>query len=365
MILKRLKIENFRNYGLQELDFDAEVNLVYGNNAQGKSNLLEAICYLGIASSYRNATDSELIRWQQPHFFLQGDALTNSGKLRITAAANRKRQRRWTLNWEAKTRLSDVIGMLHVVMFAPEDVQLVKAGPEARRRFLNQQMSQLDREYCRQLIRYNNILKQRNACLKLGEEADLDQLAVWTEQLLEVGSLISFRRSKLVRELEPRAHELHAGLSGGEKLHMAYLCSGLGKAEEIPQNLEQIKEIFAAELQRLQRAEMFRGLSLAGPHRDDLAVSIDGYQARDFASQGQQRSAALAMKLAELELAAAARKEYPLLLLDDVLSELDEKRRNQIISLIRGKAQTFISATDDSIPLMSGKKWRVEAGRVL
>lgn len=153
MILSELKIENFRNYALEHFEPDPELNLICGLNAQGKSNLLESICYLGLASSFRGAGDNELIRWEQPYFYVEAEAESkNHGKLHISAAASRKRQKRWTLNHQPLKRLSEAVGLLHCVVFAPEDVLLVKAGPDLRRRYLNRQMSQLDREYCRLLM---------------------------------------------------------------------------------------------------------------------------------------------------------------------------------------------------------------------
>ena len=371
MRITYLKLDNFRNYANAELYWDEQINLLHGLNAQGKSNLLEAVCYLGIATSFRGAPDLELIRWNEEYFFLAGKVEREiEGKLDLTAAANRRKQRRWRVNGEPKGRLSDVVGLLHTVIFAPEDIDLVKAGPDSRRRFLNQQLSQLDQEYCRLLISYNRVVRQRNALLKTwdlaaaDEAADqqLEQLSLWDEQLIDLGAQVSLRRQETVMRLSDIAADLHRGLSGGEELSVVYENS-LSPKEKLD-TVDQAKEAFRTELARVARSEQQRGLSLCGPHRDELAILIDGKPARSFGSQGQQRTAALSLKLAELELARSIRGEYPVLLLDDVLSELDEERRRQIMQLAVGKTQTFITAVDGDLPRLSGRRWKIEAGHV-
>ena len=364
MIIKRLKVDNFRNYEKEELTWDEKLNLLYGMNAQGKSNLLEAVSYLGIASSFRGAPEQDLIRFGQPYFYLEADIVSEKeGPLRISAAANRSRQRRWTVNRAPRTRLTDLVGLFHTVIFAPEDIALVKDGPEARRRYLNRQMSQLDREFCRCLMDYNHVLRQRNACLKAWEEhRDADTLESWSEQLLSLGGRIALFRQHTVEQLFPIAAEIHHQLSGGEELSLRYLCSATGKSEV--GSAEEAESLYRAELQRLARSEQIRGMTLAGPHRDELGLFINGRSAKEYSSQGQQRTAALSLKLAELELARQIREEYPVLLLDDVLSELDAVRRKQILAMTLDKTQTFITATEGDFSLKSGKKWRIEDGKV-
>lgn len=366
MLLKRLRLDNFRNYGQLEFEPDPGINLVYGANAQGKSNLLEAICYLGMASSFRLAADTELIRHEQPYFYVEGEADSEvAGKLRLAAAFSRDHKRKWTVNGQSMQRLSDVVGLFHTVIFAPEDIYLVKAGPEQRRRYLNRQMSQNHREYCRLLLNYNHVLRQRNACLKQGQDKDISgELAAWDKQLIALGSVILAGRINTARQLQPLAEELHGRLSGGEKLTLTYQSKLLAKSGGETLNAEEAAEIYAAELLRLRQAEIARGATLCGPHRDDLLISIDGQAARDFASQGQQRTLALSLKLAELELARELTGEYPVLLLDDVLSELDEDRQGQIVALVAGKTQTFISSVSGDHPLAAGRRWQVRAGTV-
>lgn len=371
MRIRYLKLDNFRNYDTAELYWDEQINLLHGLNAQGKSNLLEAVCYLGLACSFRGAPDQELIRWGEEYFYLSGQVEREQlGRLDLSAAANRRRQRRWRVNGEARARLSDVVGLLHTVIFAPEDIWLVKAGPDARRRFLNQQLSQLDQEYCRLLISYNRVLRQRNALLKLWQndvrsekEAQREEeLASWDQQLVETGAAVALRRQQTVARLREIAGHLHSGLTKGEKLSLSYENS-FAPRQELG-DLDQARQAFRQELARLARSERQRGASLCGPHRDELAIFIDGKPARSFGSQGQQRTAALSLKLAELELARQERGEYPVLLLDDVLSELDQQRRREIMSLALGQAQTFITAVEGDLPQLPGRRWRIENGRV-
>lgn len=374
MWLRSLKLDNFRNYQAQELQWDQQINLLYGQNAQGKSNLLEAVCYLGLATSFRGAAEQELIRWGEDYFYISGQVVQDKGaSLSLSAAANRRKQRRWRVDGQPKQRLSDVVGLLHTVIFAPEDILLVKAGPEGRRRFLNQQLSQLDQNYCRLLIAYNRALRQRNAYLKQwdlqAEEEKLarqrEELLLWDQQLVELGAPVALRRERTVKRLAEIAFDLHRSLSGGEKLELIYENSFLPRQEGEGLDLDQAKDAFRRELNRVARSEQQRGASLVGPHRDELTILIDGKPARSFGSQGQQRTAALSLKLAELELARELRGEYPVLLLDDVLSELDDSRRRAIMELAVGKTQTFISAVDGDLPRVQGRRWRIEAGRVL
>lgn len=365
MQIQHLQLQNFRNYDRAELEFDPRMNLIHGSNAQGKSNLLEAICYLGVASSFRAAGELELIRHDQPYFFLSALARGQAqGRLEIAAAMNRRQQRRWTVNNQHLTRLADMIGVLHIVVFAPEDVALVKGGPEPRRRYLNRQLSQLDRVYCRQVIQYNQVLRQRNACLKLWEQQrDPEQLAAWSQQLVTLGAAISLARERLTEKLRPRLQQLHCQLAPGEELDLRYQPSPRREAASGSDGgEEELRQLFRQELARLERAELARGLTLAGPHRDEVALTINGRSARDFASQGQQRTAALSLRLAELELARDQRGEYPLLLMDDVFSELDPSRRQQLIALTAGKAQTFITAVDPDLPLSAGRRFLIREG---
>ena len=366
MIIKRLKLTNFRNYSACEQLWNEHINILYGLNAQGKSNLLEAICYLGLASSFRAAADTELIGWEEDYFYLEADIVSElSGRIHMSTAFNREKKRRWLIDHTPKTRLADTVGVFHTVVFAPEDINLIKGGPEMRRRYLNRQISQLDQEYCHRLIRYNHLVRQRNACLKSWEQHhDNEQLEIWNEQLLELGNSISLHRHRIIKDLAPLAAQMHENLSGGEQLQLRYVPSARASSGEYGENFDTLcaRELYERGLKRVEQSEKLRGLSLCGPHRDEIIISVNNHSARDFCSQGQQRTAALSLKLAELELAARLRGEYPVLLLDDVFSELDKKRRRRILEQTVEKAQTFITSVDRVEDLPKAGLWQVKSG---
>lgn len=370
MIIRRLHLENFRNYAQADIEWHQEINLLTGLNAQGKSNLLEAVCCLSLTASFRAASEQELLKWDAPHFYVEGIiAGAGQGDFSISMAYDRAKNKRWRLDGQMQARKSDLVGRFHTVIFSPEDVDLVKAGPAERRRFLNRQISQLYPEHCRHLLRYNKVLAQRNSLLR--QAAPADALQIWDQQLAQLGAAIIMRRRQVLAQLTPLAAELHARLSGGERLSLRY--KSLPGAAEIAtatkdldaSSLSQLEEIFHAELSRLRLPEQARGATLCGPHRDDIIIEIEGSAAKLYASQGQQRTAALALKLAELELAREQKGEWPVLLLDDVLSELDEKRRAGLLQHISGQTQTIITSTDSSLPLPVGQVWKIKNGTII
>ncbi len=361
MKLQKLRLVNWRNYRDTELVFDDGVTVICGENAQGKTNLLEAVSYLGIASSFRGAADADLINRDADYFFLGAELESAArGRFALSAAQDRRHKRKWQVDGEPRRRLADIIGLCHSVVFSPDDIYLVKGGPERRRRWLNRQLAQSDAVYCRDMLAYNRVLRQRNAILRgWAKEPQPEALAAWDEQLAEYGSRVTLARYLAAQRLAPLAAELHASLSGGEELALSY------KSQLIPKDgsaagIEEISGLYRSELARHALAEQVRGVTLVGPHRDEVRLFLDGAAARDFASQGQQRTLAVSLKLAELELAREVKGEYPLLLLDDVLSELDDARRARILSL-QAKAQTFITAAGRHFPTPYGKRLLVEA----
>lgn len=367
MFITKFRVENFRNYQACQVNFDPHLNLFIGKNAQGKTNLLEAIAYLGLASSFKGASDGEMIREGAKYFFIAGEAREEgqeNGITSFTAAAGSKGEKRLTINNQVMPTVTDMLGVLHVVTFTPGDVDIIKNGPDVRRRYINQQMSQLDQSFCRLLINYNHILRQRNACLREWEfRPDPGQLAAWTHQLLQGGSEIAWQRRENIRLLAPLAAASHSSLTAGEKLEISYQSAAWGREEA--HSREESRELFRRELERVAKSELQRGQTLAGPHRDDVIVLVQGRAAREFASQGQQRTAALSLKLAELRLAESKRRNWPILLLDDILSELDEHRRRQLIRLALERFQTFITATDPQGRLTGGRVWEVKDGQLV
>lgn len=367
MQIDHLLIDGFRNYDRAAFRFSPGLNLVWGANAQGKSNLLEAICYLGLASSFRLAPDVELINQNQGYFYLRGQIQRQEGVMQLEAAVSRGRRRKWKVDGEPQQKLGEIVGLFHTVVFAPEDIWLVRSGPEQRRRYLNRLLSQTYRSYCRDQLQYTHVVRQRNACLKacLGEARllDAEQLALWDQQLVQTGVRIAYCREQTVARLAPLAAKIQEQLSAGEKLTLLYANSAAGRSGA--RTVEEMQEHFFATLERLRPNEIHRGMTLCGPHRDDLMIRLNGRFARDFASQGQQRTVALSLKLAEMELVRQIRGEYPVLLLDDVLSELDQNRAAQVLAYVANKGQTFLSAVDGHLSTPVGKRFQIRAGMVV
>ena len=362
MLLNALQLINFRNYASGTAVFSPRLNLIYGENAQGKSNLLEAICYLALNSSFREASDGEILGWGQDFFRLEAQAESGRAQLELAIGYDRSKRKSWQINGLPQTKLHQVLGYLHVVIFSPADLALVQAGPQVRRRFLNREMVQLKPDFCSLLVRYNQVIRQRNAVLKTGQAGPL--LAAWNQQLVTLGAQIIHRRLALLQRLKPLAASFHRALSR-EREGLTIKYRGIAPEEQLlAAGFEQLQELFWQRLTRMEEAEKSRGMSLLGPHRDDFELEINGKITRQYGSQGQQRTAALALKLAELELAREERGECPLLLLDDVLSELDAGRRQQLLQMMNGLTQTFITTTDQQFQLEGAKSFYISAGNI-
>jgi DNA replication and repair protein RecF len=380
--LAHLSLYNFRNYVRLELDLPPGVMVLLGDNAQGKTNLLEAIYYLATSRSPYTGTDRELVNWlsleQEPLPYTRligrvarGD---NSVLLEITVsqqAENGSRyQKQVRLNGVNK-RAMDLLGHLNVVLFVPEDVNLVSGSPSLRRRYLDAMLCQIDPHYCRTLAGYNQIVTQRNALLRDMSErgGDPAQLVFWNERLVEHGALLIARRREAIDALDERAQAIHGQLTdGSEHLHLRYMPSvDLGEPRRL--TVAEVQAAYQAQLLSLRQRETAAGMTLAGPHRDEMRFAIDDIDAGVYGSRGQQRTAVLALKLAEVELMHNETGDYPVLLLDDVLSELDAHRRQFLLQRVDdGQQQAIITTTDlqalSPAFLQGCRLWRVEMGRL-
>ncbi|MGG4145972.1 DNA replication/repair protein RecF [Paenibacillus algorifonticola] len=344
MFLKNIHLQNYRNYGQLELETSNQVNLFVGPNAQGKTNLLEAIFALALTKSHRTSKDKELIGWEADSARLQGmvDKRYGTAQLELLLSSQGKKAK---INGLEQRKLSNFIGSLNVVMFAPEDLEIVKGTPGVRRRFLDMEIGQVQPGYLHTLQQYGKVLVQRNNYLKSASPGSMQQtmLDVWNTQLAELGVKIMKKREHFIHKLQRWAEQIHSGITAGsEQLTITYRPS-LGSGE--PEDESVLFEQFMIKLTQVKEQEIRRGMSLVGPHRDDLAFFINGKEASVYGSQGQQRTTALSLKLAEIELIAEEIGEYPLLLLDDVLSELDQHRQTQLIETFQSKVQTFITTT--------------------
>ena len=334
MIVKSLKLNQFRNYESLQLSFDKGTNLFYGNNAQGKTNILEAVYLCGTTKSHKGSKDREMIRFGEEEAHIRMAISRSQSAYEIDMHLKKNRTKGVAVNGVPIKKASELFGIVNVIFFSPEDLNIIKNGPAERRRFLDLELCQLNKVYVYDLVQYNRVVVQRNKLLK---EMDSDPslkgtLNIWDSQLVRFGSELIRLRTRFVEELNELIREIHFHLSGErEELEIRY------EPNVTP-------ETFEAELSRNRNQELRQRLTLTGPHRDDLNFIVNGADIRKFGSQGQQRTAALSLKLSEIELVKRTVKDYPVLLLDDVLSELDGKRQEHLLSEI-SHIQTLITCT--------------------
>ncbi|MBC1417967.1 DNA replication/repair protein RecF [Listeria fleischmannii] len=365
MHLENIVLRNFRNYEELSLDFAPTVNVFLGENAQGKTNLLEAILILALAKSHRTTNDKDFIEWNKDAAKIEGRIMKHgqSVPLELTISSKGKKAK---VNHLEQKKLSQYVGNLNVVMFAPEDLSLVKGAPNVRRRFLNMEIGQMQPIYLHDLSVYQRILHQRNQFLKraqIKKSYDAVMLDILTEQFAEVAVRLTERRDAFIRKLEDYAAPIHHDISRGlETLEILYQPSVTltQEGDSIQALIEKMKTI--------RQREIDRGVTLIGPHRDDSLFYVNGQNVQVFGSQGQQRTTALSIKLAEIDLIHEETNEYPLLLLDDVLSELDDFRQSHLLNAIEGKVQTFVTTTSVSginhDTLTKAKTYMVEQGHI-
>ena len=367
MRIDRLELEGFRNYAREAADFDARCNVVCGENAQGKTNLLEALVYLSRGRSPRARTDREMIGFQEESARLLAQVESRERTFQVQADLFRGRRRKLTVN-QVPVKTNAALGdVYHTVLFQPEDLYLIREGAAARRRFLDTALCQLRPRYAAALAGYERAREQKTRILRdFGQRPDLlAALPEFNEQMIRLGAvLIQYRHSFCLRLAEAAAG-CHRECSGGrEKLELLYQT--VSAVEDPGAEIGTLTDRLRRHMEAHREAELASRLCLSGPHKDDLLVSIDGRDARQYASQGQTRTAALALKLAEREIYKNAAGEYPVLLLDDVLSELDPKRQEFVLNRIAG-GQVFITCCEeDRLPsLLGGRVFYVERGRIL
>ena len=397
MRLHHLSLTNFRNYARLEIDFPGRLTLLQGGNAQGKSSLLEAIHYLATGRAPQAEIERELVNW-----LALDDPIPYA---RVTAEITHDRQAKrieitllptngpgQTSSFRKQVRINgvarralDLVGALRVVLFMPQDLELVDGAPTRRRRYLDVALCQMNAAYCRSLAAYNHVLTQRNALLRTLRErgGDAQQLQFWDEQLTEKGALLIVERHTFVANLDTEARARHRDLTEGrEQLQLQYLPSfdpsRQGKTQaQLPLAVDPdaaplatpaVHDSFVNFLAANRRRDIAAGTTVAGPHRDDLRFVVGGHDLRTYGSRGQQRTAALALKLAEVEVMMCATGEPPLLLLDDVMSELDASRRQMLVHALDGVAQAIVTTTDwdDFTPALraQARLLQVTAGQI-
>jgi len=334
MIIKSLELNNFRNYENLEISFDKGTNILYGDNAQGKTNILEAIYLSATTKSHKGSKDKDIIRFGDTESHIRTILEKDGMDERIDMHLRNSKSKGIAINGQKITKASELLGLLNVVCFSPEDLSIIKDGPSERRRFVDMELCQLDSFYLYNLNHYNQIVNNRNKLLKdLYQNPMLkDTLNIWDSQLVSFGSKIIERRSSFINQLNDIIYDIHKKLSGEkEELYIGY-------------EPDIAIENFERKLKENQEYDIRLKISSVGPHRDDFAFKVNNVDIRKFGSQGQQRTAALSLKLSEIELVKKVTKDKPVLLLDDVLSELDSSRQNYLLNSI-GDIQTIITCT--------------------
>lgn len=394
MRIEHLSLTNFRNYARLELDLPARAILLHGANAQGKTSLLEAIYYLATSRSPHTSVDRQLINWlaeQEPLPFarLVADIVTAQGHRRIeitlvkeTLPGAEARFRKQVRVNGVPRRTLDLLGQLNVVLFLPQDVALVAGPPGERRRYLDITLCQVNPTYCRTLNVYNRVVTQRNALLKTLQErrGSADELAFWDQQLVDAGGLLMASRAQAIAELERLARDVHRDLSGGhEHLALRYEPSAVPAQPSQQPNLkldvllaasaDDFRAALRDQVDHGRREEIARGMTLWGPHRDEFRFLVNGVDLGVYGSRGQQRTAVLALKLGEVAWIRHAAGEWPVLLFDEVLAELDLERRRYLLERVDSAQQALLTSTDPSLFseefLKKAKVFRVEAGRII
>lgn len=345
MKLTNLQLQNFRNYESVQLEFTDGVHVFIGENAQGKTNLMESIYALAMTKSHRTTNDKELIGWNKEFATIKGTVEKTATKTNLELQFSKKGKIA-KVNYLEQKRLSSYLGNLNVILFAPENLTLVKGSPQNRRKFVDMELGQMSSLYLYDLVEYNRVLKQRNTYLKqlaIKKKQPDEYLDVLSEMLSELASKIVFHRLDFMKQLEALAIPIHDQLSlGREKFSVSYQATIPLEDGLTP---SQMKEIYMNQFKKNQTREADQATTLIGPHRDDLIFYLNEVPVQTYGSQGQQRSTVLSLKLAEIELMKLSTGEYPLLLLDDVLSELDDDRQTHLIKAIENKVQTFITTT--------------------
>lgn len=334
MIIKSLELENFRNYGALAINFDSRTNILYGDNAQGKTNILEAVYLSATTKSHKGSKDKDIVNFAADESHIRTYVVKDGLEHRVDMHLRKNKSKGIAINGQKIKKAADLLGLLKVVFFSPEDLSIIKNGPSERRRFVDMELCQLDSLYLHDLNNYTKIVNQRNKLLKeLYFNPELkDTLFVWDSQLVSYGSKVIERRTAFVEQLNEIIYGIHAKLSGGkEELKIVY-------------EPDVCLEDFEKKLESSRERDIKSKQTCIGPHRDDFSFMIKGVDIRKFGSQGQQRTAALSLKLSEIELVKKLSKDTPLLLLDDVLSELDSSRQNYLLNSI-GNIQTIITCT--------------------
>ena len=353
MIIQSLELKDYRNYRSLSIEFNKNINILFGNNAQGKTNILEALYMCATTKSHKGSKDKEMIRFKQDEAHLRLYLQKKEISHKIDMHLKKNKTKGVAIDGISIKKSSELFGLLNIVFFSPEDLSIIKNGPSERRKFMDLELCQLDKIYFYNLSKYNKILVQRNNLLKQikSNPSLIDTLDIWDEQLVNYGINIIKKREEFIVLLNKIIYQIHQKLTGGlEKIKVEYDPSVKEKE-------------FHKELSKKRELDLKNLFTYVGPHKDDISFYVNGIDIRKFGSQGQQRTAALSLKLAEIELVKKIINDTPILLLDDVLSELDKNRKNYLLDSIND-VQTIITCTDFDFRY-SCDKFRVDCGRII
>lgn len=339
MIIEKIKLKNYRNYDSLEIDLNKKLNIIIGKNAQGKTNILESIYVLSLTKSYLGVNDKNLIKLGNNYAILEANTILNSGpkKFKVLIKDNGKQV---IINGNEVKKLSDYVSNLKVIIFSPENIRMIKEGPSVRRKFLNMEISQISIKYVKLLMNYNNIIRQKNEYLKL-DNKNKDYLDVLNDEIAKLSVEIYLLRRKFLDNINTYIDRIYYEIMGMQGLRVRYI-SNIDYFEKKKEMVDKYRE----KLDKYLEKEMLYKISLIGPHRDDFIFVLNDRNIALYGSQGQLRSVILALKLSEIELFKKSSDDDPILLLDDIFSELDIDKKNNLIKYINDNIQTIITTTD-------------------
>jgi DNA replication and repair protein RecF len=343
MYIQSIKIQNFRNYETLSLSFNKGINIIYGKNAQGKTNLLESIYVLGITKSHRLTIDNHLIKNNEKFLNIKG--IIKKTRFPTELELSLSQEKELKIDNRKINKVSDYISLMNIIIFYPEDLEIVKGSPSVRRRFLNLELSQLYNGYYMLLNDYNKLLKMRNDYLKKmknGQEIDENYMNILNEYFVEKGSSIYKLRKKFIFLLNEKCGQIYKNITGLDGFHIVYESN----IDNSSDDKQEIKNNFKNKLNSMILSELKFKASLVGPHRDDISFYLNDQNLKLYGSQGQQRIAVLAMKLAEIDIFKTYTNTTPILLLDDIFSELDNRKKNNLLRYIKNNIQTIITTTE-------------------
>lgn len=339
MIIEKIKLKNYRNYDSLEIDLNKKLNIIIGKNAQGKTNILESIYVLSLTKSYLGVNDKNLIKLGNNYAILEANTILNSGqkKFKVLIKDNGKQV---IINGNEVKKLSDYVSNLKVIIFSPENIRMIKEGPSVRRKFLNMEISQISIKYVKLLMNYNNIIRQKNEYLKL-DNKNIDYLDVLNDEIAKLSVEIYLLRRKFLDNINTYIDRIYYEIMGMQGLRVRYISN-----IDYFENKKEMVDKYREKLDKYLEKEMLYKISLIGPHRDDFIFVLNDKNIALYGSQGQLRSVILALKLSEIELFKKSSDDEPILLLDDIFSELDIDKKNNLIKYINDNIQTIITTTD-------------------